>query len=133
MPGGGLPKRERLRLVRPSPIGPDGGMGPEFSTGNADDDEVLRQIARLSPLSNPRQWMHFLPCRNEAAARAVAVELVGRWSVDVRRVKRKGWCVVAEQTGVITSAQAVREARLFFEDLVNRTPGASYDGWQASV
>lgn len=124
----------RWRLTIPVPIGPDGGMGPEYQTGDSGDDEVLRQIAAVSPLSSPRHWVHFLPCRDEAAARAAAAELVGApWTVSVTHRRRRDWCVTAEQADVVVCASAVRQARTFFEAVADRIPGVSYDGWHASV
>jgi hypothetical protein len=149
-----LLKIGRWRLTIPAPIGPDGGMGPEYRTGDPDDDEVLRQIAAVSPLSSPRHWIHFLPCRDEAAARAAAAYLAGEhlagaelagaelagaeltsaaWTVSVTHRRRRDWCVTAEQADVVISAPAVREARTLFEAVAARIPGVSYDGWHASV
>lgn len=64
---------------------------------------------------------------------AAAVE-AGGWEADVQSSRRgRNWCVTAEQSGVVTSPGTVRQARLFFEDIVSRIPGAAYDGWHASV
>jgi hypothetical protein len=64
-------------------IGPDGRSGPEFSTGNDEDDELLRQIAQHSPLG-ALATVHFLLCRDEVTAGAVAAQVTAAgWAVQV--------------------------------------------------
>jgi hypothetical protein len=115
------------------PAGDGGRPEPVFDTGDPDDDEVLRQLALRGPIDAPRHWVHFLPCRDETAARAVAGQVAAAgWTVQVAG-KRRDWHVVAERSGAVVSAEAVRQARLFFERVASGVPGASYDGWHASA
>ncbi|HET7012951.1 MAG TPA: ribonuclease E inhibitor RraB [Streptosporangiaceae bacterium] len=126
-----MAKRDEWKII---PIEPD-NAGTEFGTGNPEDDAVLWEIAKHSPLDQPRHWIHFLPCRDKASATAAGAAVAeGSWSVKVTssRWGRK-WCVIAEQHDVVTSPEKVREARLFFEDIASRIQGVSYDGWQASA
>ena len=65
-----------------APIG--GVTPPELSTGNEDDDEILRQIAARTSLELPRSWEHFLLVPGEAAARSVAEALAALgWEVSI--------------------------------------------------
>lgn len=130
-----------------APIG--GVTPPELSTGNEDDDEILRQIAARTSLSLPRSWEHFLLLPDETAARSAAERLAARdWEVTVAAPgpdedeetgpdddpqARPDWCVIAGQHSVVLTPGLVREARELFEDLAAAVPGASYDGWQASI
>jgi hypothetical protein len=41
--------------------------------------------------------------------------------------------VIAEREGAVTTPDAVREARLFFESIAQQFPGSEYDGWEASL
>ena len=43
------------------------------------------------------------------------------------------WVVIAERNGAVTSPEAVREARTFFERVARQWPGGEYDGWEASA
>ncbi len=108
---------------------------PEFSTGDPEDDQILRIIASKSDLHQPREWMHFLPCASEAAALAVGQGAADfGFSVKITTNRRdRDWCVVAEQSEVILTAALVRRAREFFQALADQVPGASYDGWHASI
>jgi hypothetical protein len=126
---------ESFLMTTPPWIGPGDGPEQEFSTGDAEDDELLRQIARQSSLDAARDWVHFLDCQDEVVARSAAAEIAAAgWSVQVDlNDEGEDWCVAAEQFGVITSADVVRQARTFFESVAARHAGACYDGWQASV
>lgn len=126
---------ESLRMTKPPYIGPGDGPEPQFSTGDPEDDELLRQVARHSPLDARRDWVHFLVCQEEAVARSAAAEIAAAgWSVQVDLDdENEDWFVAAEQFGVVTSADAVRQARTFFEAVAARHSGACYDGWEASV
>lgn len=112
----GLFGRQPLRMTSLPRMGVGGVSDPELSTGDADDDEVLRQLARRSPLDAPRHWVHFLLCPDEAEARAVAAEVAAAgWAVRADPDgEGAGWCVAAVQFGVVASADAVRRARVFF-------------------
>jgi hypothetical protein len=132
-----------------APIG--GVTPPELSTGNEDDDEILRQIAARTSLDLPRSWEHFLLVPDEAAARSVAEALAALgWEVsmappgpeededrdadpDEDPEARQGWCVIAGHQSVVLTPALVRDTRELFEDLAAQVPGSSYDGWQASI
>lgn len=45
--------------------------------------------------------------------------------------KGPGWVVIAEQYRAVTSAESVRNARMFFEGVAARVPNGEYDGWDA--
>ncbi len=108
---------------------------PELSTGDSEDDQVLRAIARASRLDQPREWTHFLPCASESAARVVGrIAADVGFTVEITTNRRgKDWCILAGQSDVVISAALVRRTREFFQGVAERVPGASYDGWHASV
>jgi hypothetical protein len=131
-----------------APIG--GVTPPELSTGNEDDDEILRQIAARTSLELPRSWEHFLLVPDEAAARTVAEPLAALgWDVTIAApgpddedhdadpdddpAARQDWCVIAGQQSVVLTPALVRDSRELFEGLAAQVPGSSYDGWQASI
>jgi len=128
-------RSERLRVTWLPRIGPYDGRGAEFSTGDADDDEVLRQIAHRSSLDSPRHWVHFLFCRDEASAKAVAALVAAAgWSTEIDyEADNADWRVSAAQLEIVLCADAVRRARTFFEDAATNVAGVFYDGWHASV
>ena len=108
-----------------------------FDTGHAGDNRLLAQLVQMSDLSAPRHWVHYLYLSNEAQAReaAVVVQAAG-W--DLQKVAESAaggpeWVVIAERNGVVTSPEAVRDARAFFESVAQRWPGGDYDGWEAST
>jgi hypothetical protein len=133
-----------------APIG--GVTPPELSTGNEDDDEILRQIAARTSLALPRSWEHFLLVPGEAAARSAAEALAALgWEVSIGTgsddededepgdepgddpAAGQNWSVVAGQQSVVLTPALVRDTRELFEELAARVPGSSYDGWQASI
>lgn len=131
-----------------APIG--GVTPPELSTGNEDDDEILRQIAARTSLELPRSWEHFLLVPDEAAARTIAEPLAALgWEVTIGApgpddedrdadpdddpAARQDWCVIAGQQSVVLTPALVRDSRELFEGLSAQVPGSSYDGWQASI
>ena len=57
-------------LFRPNPI--DGETPAELSTGNPDDDQLLRQISARVRLDQPRDWKHYLSVPDEPSAQMVA-------------------------------------------------------------
>jgi hypothetical protein len=121
-------------MYSPSPIG--GKTPPELSTGNADDDEILRQIAARTSLDLPRSWQHFLLVPDEAAVGMVARPLAATgWEVSIAppKARKRPWCVIAERDGVVLTPQLVCRIRELFEEVASRLPGAVYDGWQASI
>jgi hypothetical protein len=107
------------------------------STGDADDDQLLWRIAQQSDLAVGRHWVHYVYFANEGAARAAAAQIIASgW--DVQRVDQSAdggpeWVVIAEQHGVVTSPEAVRNARMFFESVAAAHSGGDYDGWEASL
>ncbi len=102
------------------------------STGNPLDDQTLAAVAARSNLAEPRHWVHYLYFADQASARRGA-EAIGHGGWGIQRVgvggDGKSWVVIAEKHGVVTSPEAVRDARIFFEGI----DGADYDGWEASV
>ncbi|HVX45559.1 MAG TPA: ribonuclease E inhibitor RraB [Mycobacteriales bacterium] len=106
------------------------------STGYPDEDKFLQHLASLSPLSKPRTWDHRLYFTTEAGARTAAgtIEAAG-WRIQ--RLDHSddgsGWVVIATQDGVVTSVDAVRRAREFFDGIAASVPGGVYDGWEATV
>jgi hypothetical protein len=108
-----------------------------FETGHAGDDQLLTQLAQMSDLTAPRHWVHYLYFPDEAVAREAA-EVVGAAGWDLQNVAESAaggpeWVVIAERHGAVTSPEAVRDARAFFEDVAERWPGGDYDGWEASA
>jgi len=62
----------------PDPIG--GPVPAELSTGDPEDDELLRQIAARASLDRPRAWRHYFYAPGEDMAQAIA-----------RPLARTGW------------------------------------------
>jgi Regulator of ribonuclease activity B len=108
----------------------------DLTTGDPEDDKVLRMLASGGPLDAPRHWMHFLYCSNEAAARgaARAIEEAG-WTTELARDPDGApvWQILAEQHGVVISAELIRQTRSFFTHAAEILPGGEYDGWAASA
>ena len=106
-------------------------------TGHAGDDELLAQIAQHSDLEAGRHWVHYVYVADEDAARRAAEQVTaGGW--DVQRVDRSAsggpaWVVIAEQHGAVTTPDAVRTARQFFESVAAAHRGGDYDGWEVSL
>lgn len=109
----------------------------QFDTGHAGDDQLLAQLAQMGDLAAPRHWVHYLYFADEAAARgaAVAVEAAGWGLQDVAESAAGGpeWVVIAERHGAVTTPEAVRSARMFFETVAQQWAGGDYDGWEASA
>ena len=112
------------------------GKGSQFDTGHPGDDELLAQLSRMSDLAAPRHWVHYLYFASESAARGAAgVVSAAGWQLQEVAESATGgpdWVVIAERHGAVTSPQAVREARVFFEAVAGRWSG-EYDGWEASA
>ncbi len=108
-----------------------------FTTGHPGDDQLLTQLARMSDLTAPRHWVHYLYFADEAAARGAApvIQAAGWELQEVAESAAGGpqWVVIAERNGAVTSPEAVREARTFFERVARQWPGGEYDGWEASA
>lgn len=109
----------------------------QFKTGHAGDDQLLTLLARASDITEPRHWVHFLYFANETAARGAA-EVVAGAGWQVARVSEAlgggpHWAVVAEKYETVTSPEAVRDARRFFETVADHWDGGDYDGWEASA
>ncbi len=106
------------------------------STGHPGDDHLLSVLAASSDLASARHWMHFLYAQHEAGAREAAqmIEAAG-WHLQQVAVAADGgrWIVIAENDDAVTSPEAVRAARSFFESVAARTPGGEYDGWEAAL
>jgi Protein of unknown function (DUF1260). len=110
---------------------------PQFNTGHAGDDQLLAQLASMSDLTTPRHWVHYLYFANEDAARGAAVSVsAAGWQLrEVAESAAGGpeWVVIAERQNAVTSPEAVRAARNFFEGIARQWPGGDYDGWEASA
>jgi hypothetical protein len=107
------------------------------SAGHAGDDQLLAQIAQHSDLDAGRHWVHFVYFANEDAARAAAGQ-ISQAGWDIQRVDPSAdggpeWAVIAEQHNAVTSPEAVRSARTFFESIAGTHRGGEYDGWEASL
>lgn len=106
------------------------------SSGHPLDDELLAQIASRSDIEARRHWVHYLYFKDEPQARSAAL-VVGSagWQiqhVDVAAGGGPQWVVIAE-THAVTTPDAVRDARLFFEGVAATHDGGEYDGWEASL
>jgi hypothetical protein len=122
------------QLLRPDPIG--GPTPPELSTGNPEDDQVLRQLAARTSLSLPRSWRHFLCLRTEADVGVVARPLVATgWQVSALPPSDEdtSWYLVAEMHDVVLTGEMVSTVRHMFEAITEQLAGAEYDGWEASI
>lgn len=107
-----------------------------FDTGHRGDDELLTQLSKQSNLDDPRHWLHYLYFQDENTAHQATGQIrAGGW--DIQTVESAadgpGFVVIAEKHDAVTSPDAVRDARAFFESLASRVNGGEYDGWEASV
>jgi hypothetical protein len=122
-------------MIRLEPL--PGETPPESSTGNDDDDQVLRQIALHSSLDLPRDWQFFLlmPDEQNAVAAARGLTRAGPFEVAVvpPDAEAPAWCLIAELKGAVLTPKMIRGLREMFEKVASQIPGAVYDGWQASI
>ena len=113
---------------------PSASLAP---TGHEGDDELLTQIAQHSDLEAGRHWVHYVYVADEDAARRAAEQVTeGGWDIQRVDLAASGgpeWVVIAEQHGAVTTPDAVRTARQFFESVAAAHPGGGYDGWEASL
>lgn len=117
----------------PNPIG--GPTPPELSTGNPEDDQLLRQIAARASLGQPRAWRHYFYAPDEDTAQAIVRPLIRTgWAAEIWAPETAGelYCVIAERT-VILTADLVRSSREMFEQVTSLMPGAEYDGWEVTI
>jgi hypothetical protein len=109
----------------------------QFNTGHTGDDQLLAQLSHMSDLATPRHWVHYLYFADESAARGAAgvVNAAGWQLKEVAESAAGGpeWVVIAERHRAVTSPEAVREARVFFEAVAQQWSGGEYDGWEASA
>jgi hypothetical protein len=127
-------EHDGLEMIRLAPAG--GETPPELSTGNADDDELLRQLAARTSLGLPRSWEHFLLVPDQDTAGIAARPLMATgWEVSIAPpgAEDPAWCVIAERKAVVLTRELVRSSRELFETIASHLPGAEYDGWQASI
>jgi Regulator of ribonuclease activity B len=126
-------------LLRLNPI--DGETPSELSTGDPEDDHLLRQIAARVPLDQPRGWKHYLYVPDEPSAQMVAGILlriahegVG-FEVEIYAPDKEGeaYCVTAEREGTVLTAELVRQSRELFEMITSHVTGAEYDGWEVAI
>ncbi len=107
------------------------------TTGHDGDDQLLSTLAGMGDLSHPRHWVHYVYFPGESSARDAGA-LIERAGWRLQRVDESAaggpeWVVIAEREGAVTTPDAVREARLFFESIAQQFPGSEYDGWEASL
>jgi hypothetical protein len=122
------------QLIEPGPI--EGDTPPELSTGDPEDDELLRHIAARSRLDQPREVKHFLYVRDEEAAQTVARPLaMTGWEAEIFAPEATGepYLVTAARDRVVLTAELVRSSRELFQSIVSAVPGSEYDGWEASI
>lgn len=126
-------------LFRPNPI--DGETPAELSTGDPEDDQLLRQIAARVSLDQPRGWKHYLYVPDEPSAQMVAgiliriaYEGVG-FEVEIYPPDEEceSYCVTAAREDTILTAELVRQSRELFEMITSHVPGAEYDGWEVAI
>jgi hypothetical protein len=119
----------------------DGPTPPALTTGNPEDDQLLRQIAARVPLDEPREWIHYVFAPDEPRAqmvawqlRQVAYEEVG-FEVEIYPPDSAGepYNVIATRERTILTADLVRGARELFELVTAQVPGAEYDGWEVAI
>ncbi|MBK8459428.1 MAG: ribonuclease E inhibitor RraB [Micropruina sp.] len=91
----------------------------------------------MSDLATPRHWVHYLYFADEGAAReAAGVVNAAGWQLQEVAESAAGGperVVIAERHGAVTSPEAVREARVFFESVAQQWSGGEYDGWEAGA
>jgi hypothetical protein len=123
-----------------APLG--GTTPPELSTGDPEDDQLLRQIAARVPLDQPRSWIHYVYAPDEPTAQIVARSLlrvayqdVALFDVEIYAPDEPGepYCVIAEREGTVLTADLVRQTRELFELITSHLPGTDYDGWEVSM
>jgi len=126
-------------LFRPNLI--EGEPPAELSTGNPEDDQLLRQIAARVPLDQPRDWKHYLYVPDEPSAQMVAGLLLRMshkgvgFEVEIYAPDEQGesYCVTAERKNTILTAELVRSSRGLFETITSHVTGAEYDGWEVAI
>jgi hypothetical protein len=119
----------------------EGVTPPELSTGNPEDDELLRQIAARVPLDQPRSWIHYVYAQDEPSAQLVARLLLrvayqdAGFDVEIYAPDEadESYCVVAEREDTVLTADLVRNTRGLFELVTAQIPGTEYDGWEVSM
>jgi len=128
------PDHDDWHVFRPNPIG--GETPPELSTGDPEDDQLLRQIAARARLDLPREYRHYLYVPDQESAQTIVrpLEATG-WQAEIYASDDAGepYCVVAARDGVVLTADLVRSARELFQKLASLIPGADYDGWEVSI
>jgi len=123
-----------LHLIRPGPI--SGETPLELSTGNPEDDQLLRQIAARASLDRPREVRHFLYVPDEDSAQMAARPLAATgWQAEILAPEDAGepYYVVATRDGVVLTADLVRSSRELFQKIASLVPGAGYDGWEVGI
>lgn len=109
-----------FQVIMPDPI--EGPAPPDLSTGDADDDQLLRRIAAMASLDQPRPWRHCLYVPDEESAQMIARPLVasGYWDAEIFAPAEAGgpYRVIAERPDVILTADLVRSTRELFTTIV---------------
>ncbi|MDT0234772.1 ribonuclease E inhibitor RraB [Curtobacterium flaccumfaciens] len=95
---------------------------------------VLQQIVlRGGDLSEPRDWVHFVYFPDEGTARAASDQIAAAgWNVAVKPSGAE-WYVAADQQNVLVDDARLGEAVQFFASITAETPGAQWDGYEASI
>jgi hypothetical protein len=124
------------------PLNPiEGETPPELSTGNPDDDQLLRQIAARVPLDQPRAW-----ALNIAAVNAPTAEVVARlmarmafggagfeFEICAPEAEGEPYYVTAVGEATVLTADLVRSSREVIEIITSNVPGTVYDGWEVAL
>lgn len=102
-------------------------------TGDADDDQLLRLLARApGGLDVERHWIHYLYCADDdGAAELQAKAEAAGWTV--KRVVPEYHGIVAERHDLVINPDSTRSTREFFDALAASVDGGMYDGWEASA
>ncbi|WP_439691433.1 ribonuclease E inhibitor RraB [Curtobacterium sp. SP.BCo] len=95
---------------------------------------VLQQIVqRGGDLSQPRDWVHFVYFPDEGSARAASERIAAVGSTVAVKPSGAEWYVAADQQNVLVDDARLGEAVRIFVSIIAETPGAQWDGYEASI
>jgi hypothetical protein len=99
------------------------------------ETRMLRRIASETRAGRPPSaWVVFLSCADGSGAESLAMAGVGAgWELQYAGPEPSGtrWMIILERDVTALSAQAVHDARAYFEALAATVADGMYDGWQA--